>query len=484
MNELLNIARWKLDVTNNETFLGFNEWSMNHPLNTNIIRPIHGGYATSTSLQENRNLVSNNTNSNLTQLMHSLQETNHDIINTIMDLPCVPSYQENYSAPNDEEKKEFLVTERYQSRNTFEVLGEIDLFLSGWMLRSSVVSPSLRNDHGLVLPTDESINAVDLDRYLPDLSNESINELHSETSTMDTDSEMPDLVSDDDEDSSYVRSDDEEHMNLGEPSPYMLEQERYGFTEDIPVIALKHTFNGREFKYYYEWDPNTETPENLITIQSMIIATHDLQNQMPNIFINTEEPSEFNGGFIYISDGSKPENGGICFEHVWNNSEIETDTRLVSFLQIMDSFASKLLELISTQQVEEFDEEDLEDIPIRLSEDEYNEYIQIIPTSLINKSINSGCTICTICQDKFTDSENCHVISCGHAYHEECLKHWLIKTCQRPTCPNCRHDSREMCENNKGNTFTFESFDSNFDLKNFSFGTELTEDKIFVFGAQ
>ena len=439
---LLNISRWKHSVASSKTLLGFTDWLKSNPLNTNVVRPIHGGYVNTISLRENRELqlVINQSNSDLTEALYALRD-----VNTILDL-TYPNHEDAVGGgvgPNNE---------------TFQVLGEI---------RPEVILPEIES---YIRGRFSRINN-ELATYIPIPEN-------TPNEDMETDSEMPDLISDDDS------FDDEEHMNLGEPGPFMLEQERYGFTEDTPVIAIKHTFNGREYKYYYEWDPDTETPENLITIQSMITQVRNLETQMPSIFCtsNLEESSNsFNGGFIFISDGSKPENGGICIERVWNNEKIESNTKLVEFLQIMDMLGSKIVELIATFQVEEFDEEDLEDIPVRLSEEEYKEYIQIIPASLINKEINS---CCTICQDTFEDSEKCHVISCGHAYHEECLKHWLMKTCQRPTCPNCRHDARELCEKKRGFSFTFENFNSNFNLSDVSFGQEHAEGKIFVFGAQ
>ena len=301
-------------------------------------------------------------------------------------------------------------------------------------------------------------------------------------------SDMPPLEDYDDtynhnmpQDSTY---DEEEDYNiLGEPAFHMINQERFGFTSDNPVIAIKHTFNGRQHKYYYEWDPNTETPENLLIIQDLIYLASEQLKSFTNMF-ETEtdsEPSDlFNGGFIFISDGSKPENGGICIDRVWNTTKIESNPNVYPFVQIMDMISSKILELISTQEIEEFDEEELEDIPVRLSELDYNECIKVIPSSQINKTQNS---CCTICQDKFEDSDKCHVIDCGHAYHEDCLKQWLCHSCQIPTCPNCRHDSRECSNKKKESVFNF-NFDSNFDIKNISFGEEFIEGEMFIFGTE
>ncbi|KAH8259056.1 hypothetical protein KR038_006784 [Drosophila bunnanda] len=45
--------------------------------------------------------------------------------------------------------------------------------------------------------------------------------------------------------------------------------------------------------------------------------------------------------------------------------------------------------------------------------------------------------ICTICAERYRNSDNIHAGSCGHVFHEECLFRWRD---QSRTCPICRSE--------------------------------------------
>ena len=42
---------------------------------------------------------------------------------------------------------------------------------------------------------------------------------------------------------------------------------------------------------------------------------------------------------------------------------------------------------------------------------------------------------CVICLSKFTKTDKCRILSCGHLFHSGCLDNWLSNN---PTCPVCR----------------------------------------------
>jgi hypothetical protein len=46
---------------------------------------------------------------------------------------------------------------------------------------------------------------------------------------------------------------------------------------------------------------------------------------------------------------------------------------------------------------------------------------------------------CTICFEPGCDC----ITSCGHCFHYECVKSWLIK---EDTCPNCREDVKVILQ--------------------------------------
>ena len=47
-------------------------------------------------------------------------------------------------------------------------------------------------------------------------------------------------------------------------------------------------------------------------------------------------------------------------------------------------------------------------------------------------------TDCPICLEPFSDSDGVRVLPCGHVYHDQCVRSWLV-TCHAD-CPSCRQD--------------------------------------------
>ncbi|XP_068159180.1 E3 ubiquitin-protein ligase RNF128 [Drosophila tropicalis] len=45
------------------------------------------------------------------------------------------------------------------------------------------------------------------------------------------------------------------------------------------------------------------------------------------------------------------------------------------------------------------------------------------------------CAFCTICSERYQAEDIIHATTCGHAFHEECLKRWREES---TTCPICR----------------------------------------------
>jgi hypothetical protein len=78
----------------------------------------------------------------------------------------------------------------------------------------------------------------------------------------------------------------------------------------------------------------------------------------------------------------------------------------------------------------------------------YEEFDEIVPTHRMSKSIrkkyNMEDPICSICQEDINSRQHCSILKCGHIYHKNCIKTWLTKTCEKPTCPCCRMDVRDV----------------------------------------
>ncbi|KAG5149360.1 hypothetical protein JHK82_016241 [Glycine max] len=63
----------------------------------------------------------------------------------------------------------------------------------------------------------------------------------------------------------------------------------------------------------------------------------------------------------------------------------------------------------------------------------------ILPTNATNleeaASEEQGTDLCIICQDEYKNKENIGILRCGHEYHADCLRRWLL---EKNVCPMCK----------------------------------------------
>ena len=45
---------------------------------------------------------------------------------------------------------------------------------------------------------------------------------------------------------------------------------------------------------------------------------------------------------------------------------------------------------------------------------------------------------CSICLDPYVKKQNIILLPCNHVFHSKCIKEWIAKNEECPTCPNCR----------------------------------------------
>lgn len=74
----------------------------------------------------------------------------------------------------------------------------------------------------------------------------------------------------------------------------------------------------------------------------------------------------------------------------------------------------------------------------------------LLPTNAINleeaPSDEQETDSCTICQDEYKNQEKIGILQCGHEYHEDCLRKWLLV---KNVCPICKSEALthgEKCE--------------------------------------
>ena len=71
--------------------------------------------------------------------------------------------------------------------------------------------------------------------------------------------------------------------------------------------------------------------------------------------------------------------------------------------------------------------------PTRITTTEYN--------NIIGNKIATAANItndCSICLESIQINDVISVTKCNHTYHEWCLREWLTKECNAPSCPTCR----------------------------------------------
>jgi hypothetical protein len=96
---------------------------------------------------------------------------------------------------------------------------------------------------------------------------------------------------------------------------------------------------------------------------------------------------------------------------------------------------ANIIRMISIERLNNnINNEDLEDVKIVLSEDDYERLPSI---ENINEDIK-----CSICLENIEKNEKIKDITCKHEFHIECLKMWLCN--QSVKCPICRFDLRGL----------------------------------------
>ena len=143
------------------------------------------------------------------------------------------------------------------------------------------------------------------------------------------------------------------------------------------------------------------------------INMDQMYNTEPLQFLATEEEHH------NIDTGTQPQ----LFLYSFDNSLVESLIETIRSNPLVTSIISP-----------EFDPEELEDVKITLSENEFNR--------LRTFTSAQGGIMCTICQEESRQGvrDLYNRLRCGHCFHTECIKKWL--TTQSTKCPECRRDQR------------------------------------------
>ncbi|KAL9997780.1 putative transcription factor C2H2 family [Helianthus debilis subsp. tardiflorus] len=66
-----------------------------------------------------------------------------------------------------------------------------------------------------------------------------------------------------------------------------------------------------------------------------------------------------------------------------------------------------------------------------LSEEEISEHLQVYTAQGMTSEVDAAC----ICLDEYEKKEKMGRLECGHRFHAECIRRWLLS---KNVCPMCR----------------------------------------------
>jgi len=87
----------------------------------------------------------------------------------------------------------------------------------------------------------------------------------------------------------------------------------------------------------------------------------------------------------------------------------------------------------------------LKPVNVRLSKEMFEELItRKIMSKKLKKVLPNDDYCCVICMEDVRPKQHCSILGCKHFFHLNCAREWFSKQCNKPTCPCCRKDAREM----------------------------------------
>jgi len=119
------------------------------------------------------------------------------------------------------------------------------------------------------------------------------------------------------------------------------------------------------------------------------------------------------------------------------DADLYTSSRNSNWIQkngVNTPASSNLLNMTTFFQSIGFDPNSLSDVQVSLTETEYEQHI-----TQLSGPVEAPCSIC----HNTIDDEGVS-LSCGHPFHDNCIREWLTSRSVR--CPSCNHDVRNERE--------------------------------------
>jgi hypothetical protein len=161
-----------------------------------------------------------------------------------------------------------------------------------------------------------------------------------------------------------------------------------------------------------------------------ILNYNNINNFIPRIEINTESRVD------------------SLFNNIINNPLINTDVienQSASLLYsnypnqiIRRNFTTRILETINNILADQQIEEEMEDIPIVLTEEAY-ELLEKKKYNELDESVRNEHKQCTISMEEFTEETLIVKLPCNHYFSDDFAKKWLLENSHK--CPLCRESA-------------------------------------------
>ena len=170
-------------------------------------------------------------------------------------------------------------------------------------------------------------------------------------------------------------------------------------------------------RYNYEDNDNLDNNEEFDDLDDLI--NDSLINSVMRLRISIENHILNNNQNNVINNNQN---------NVINNTTLGQYNRNIPNLYISSYITS-----FTSNGYDMFNYDNLEDVKVTLTENEFNNLSKRIIINNDDTLINKQCHICL---EDFMISDNITELKCKHEYHTECIKSWVMS--QSIKCPICR----------------------------------------------
>lgn len=189
---------------------------------------------------------------------------------------------------------------------------------------------------------------------------------------------------------------------------YLLRRTMELYPQEQPISFYRNIYTSEQ--------TSSETPFNTV-FSTPLIYTNSFNNTTNNSNNRRNTLSFYNTLSNHIYD---------------SNDNNDLNFSIFNPLELTDSIFESLFTNFNDFIVQNLD--DLEDVKVTLSEDDFNNLDILHDQSLIK---NKQCNICLDdLQIEELNSNSLIHLKCNHIYHKHCIKEWLTK--QSTKCPVCR----------------------------------------------